>query len=73
MAWCGGKDENQKDRKAVLDSINLGEAAVIAAAASAVLSLGAPAALAAAVAPLIVKRFIWPAKDELCEAWGEGI
>jgi hypothetical protein len=70
---CSGKDEDPKDRKAVLDSLNLGEAAVLAAVASALLTMGASAAIAAAVTPLIVKRFIWPAKDELCAAWGEGI
>jgi len=37
------------------------------------LTLGVYAAIAAALAPLIVKRFIWPAKDELCAAWGEGV
>jgi hypothetical protein len=72
-AVCSGKGEDPKDRKAVLDSLNLGEAAVLAAVASALLTMGAPAAIAAAVAPLIVKRCIWPAKDELCAAWGEGI
>jgi hypothetical protein len=70
---CGGKSGDQKDRKAVLDSLNLGETAVIAAVASALLTLGVYAAIAAALAPLIVKRFIWPAKDELCAAWGEGV
>jgi hypothetical protein len=44
---------------------------VLAAVASALLTLGAPAAIAAAVTPLIVKRFIWPAEDELCAAWDE--
>jgi hypothetical protein len=61
----------EKDRAAVLQSLNLGEAAVIAAVAGALLSIGVVAALAAALAPLIVKRFIWPAKDELCASWGE--
>lgn len=70
---CGNKGEDQKDRKAVLSSLNIGEAAVIAAVASALLSLGVVAAIAAALAPLIVKRFIWPAKDELCGAWGESL
>lgn len=70
---CVGKSGDQKDRKAVLDSLNLGETAVIAAVASALLTLGVYAAIAAALAPLIVKRFIWPAKDELCAAWGEGV
>lgn len=63
----------EKDRKAVIESLNLGEAAVIGAVATALLSLGVAAALAAVLAPLIVKRFIWPAKDELCAAWGEAL
>jgi hypothetical protein len=68
---CGNQGDDQKARTAVLNSLNLGEAAVIAAVAGALLSLGVAAAIAAALAPLIVKRFIWPAKDELCNAWGE--
>jgi hypothetical protein len=70
---CGSTAGDQKERKAVLDSLNLGEAAVIAAVVGALLSLGVAAAIAAAVAPLIVRRFIWPAKDELCTAWDEAI
>lgn len=70
---CGGKSDDSKDRQAILNSLGLGEAAMIAAVAGALLSLGVFAPLAAAMAPLIVKRFIAPAKDELCEAWGEAI
>jgi hypothetical protein len=70
---CGKSPGHEKDRTAVLESLNLSEAAAIAAVAGALLSIGVVAALAAALAPLIVKRFIWPAKDELCVAWAEGI
>jgi len=70
---CGSQTKDQESRKAVLDSLNLGETAVIAAVAGALVSLHVFPALAAVVAPLIVKKFIWPAKDELCAAWGEGI
>jgi len=70
---CESKDSYQEDRKAVLESLTLGEAAVLAAVASALLSLGVTAPIAAAVAPLMVKRFIWPAKDELCAAWVESL
>jgi hypothetical protein len=70
---CTNKADDRKDRKKVLDSLNVSETAVIAAAATALLSLGVAAALAAALAPLIVRRFIWPAKDELCRAWSEGL
>jgi hypothetical protein len=66
---CGDSGGHERDRAAVLESLNIGEAAVIAAVASALLSMGVVAALAAALAPLIVKRFIWPAKDELCASW----
>jgi formate dehydrogenase maturation protein FdhE len=70
---CNTKAEEDKTRKAVLESLNLGETAVVAAVAGALLSLGVAAAIAAALAPLIVKRFIWPAKDELCSAWGDAV
>lgn len=59
---------------AELTSLNLGEgAAVIATLAGASIGLGVGAAIAALLAPLIGRRFIWPAKDELCVAWGESI
>lgn len=70
---CESKVGDQKDREAILDALNLGQAAVIAAVAGALIGLAVPAPIAAALAPLIVRRFIWPAKDELCAAWGEGI
>ena len=70
---CENKTADQKDRKAILDALNLGQAAVIGAVAGALIGLAVPAPIAAALAPLIVKKFIWPAKDELCAAWGEGI
>jgi|SRR5271165_5228882 len=70
---CENKAGDPQDRKAILDALNLGEAAVIGAVAGALIALTVPAPIAAALAPLIVKKFIWPAKDELCVAWGEGI
>ena len=70
---CSSKPGEKKEREQVLGSLGLGEAAVIGAVASALLSLGVTAALAAALAPLLVRKFIWPAKDELCGAWGEAI
>ena len=70
---CGNADKDSKERTELLNSINLGEAAVMAAVAGALISLGVGAAIAAPLAPLIVRRFIWPAKDELCLAWGEAI
>jgi hypothetical protein len=70
---CGNQAENKKDRQAILGALSLGETAVIGAVAGALIGLAVPAPLAAALAPLIVKKFIWPAKDELCEAWLEAI
>lgn len=70
---CEVKSDDQKARTAILDALNLGQAAVIGAVAGALMTLTVPAPIAAALAPLIVKKFIWPAKDELCTAWGEGI
>jgi len=69
---CGSaKPEDKELTKNILDSLNLGETALIAAVVPALLFLGAPAALAAALAPFIVRKFIYPAKDELCKTWGE--
>jgi hypothetical protein len=70
---CGNAEKDTKERQEVLNSLNFGEAAVMAAVAGALISLGVGAAIAAPLAPLIVRRFIWPAKDELCGAWGEAI
>ena len=70
---CGTSANDKGDREAILGAMSLGQAAVIAAVATALAGLGVPAPIAAALAPLIVKRFIWPAKDELCVAWGESI
>lgn len=70
---CGNESKDSKEREVLLNSLNLGEAAVIAAVAGALIGLGVGAAIAAPLAPLIVRRFIWPAKDELCVAWRESI
>lgn len=70
---CGNESKDAKEREALLNSINLGEAAVIAAVAAVLISSGVGAAIAAPLAPLIVRKFIWPAKDELCTAWGEAL
>jgi hypothetical protein len=70
---CSPDSTDSKDRDELLNSLNLGEAAVIAAVAGALIGLGVGAAIAAPLAPLIVRRFIWPAKDELCVAWRESI
>jgi hypothetical protein len=67
---AGHADE---DRKAILNSLNMGEAAVVAAVTGALLALSVPAPVAAALAAVIVKRFIWPAKEELCNSWAGAI
>jgi hypothetical protein len=67
------KPEDQELRKKVFVALRLDEAALIAVIAPALLWIGAPAAIAAAVAPLIVKKFMVPAKEELCAAWKEAI
>jgi hypothetical protein len=70
---CGAKPGDQKEREAILSSLNLGEAAVIGAVAGALMAMAVPPPIAAALAPIIARKFILPAKDELCEAWGEAI
>jgi hypothetical protein len=70
---CAQQGSDQKDREAILGALSLNQAAVIAAVATALLGLGVPAPIAAALAPLIAKKFIWPAKDELCEAWADAL
>jgi hypothetical protein len=65
--------DDRKMRDDVLKALNLSDAAVIAAVATGLIALGAPAAIAAPVAPFLVKKFIMPAKDELCDAWGEAL
>lgn len=70
---CGAQDKDKADRTKILEALNLGETAVIGAVAAALMAMMVPAPIAAAAAPLIVKRFIWPARDELCAAWGEAL
>jgi len=70
---CGTQARDRKERQEILGALNLGETAVIGAVAAALLAMGVPAPIAAALAPLIVRKFIWPAKDELCKSWAEGI
>ena len=55
------KAEDKKMRDDLLKALNLGDAAVIAAVATGLITLGAPAAIAAPVAPFLVKKFIMPA------------
>jgi hypothetical protein len=73
VVCSNGKAKEQEIRKKILGALSLDEAALIAVIAPALVLLGAPAAIAAPVAPLLVKKFIIPAKEELCVAWGEAI
>lgn len=65
--------EDKEFRATIMGALSIDEAALIAVVAPALLALGAPAGIAAAVAPLVVKKFIIPAKEELCAAWGEAL
>ncbi len=67
------RSEDKKMRDDLLKALNLSDAAVIAVVVTALIALGAPAAIAAPVAPFLVKKFIMPAKEELCNAWGEAV
>ena len=71
---CGITSEDQNDRKIILDALKIGSGAAAGAVAAALTTTFAvPAAVAVAVAALIVKRFIWPARAELCKGWQEKI
>jgi hypothetical protein len=56
---------DQAERDKLLNASNLGETATIGVVAGALMTFGVPAPIAAAATALIVKRFIWPARDEL--------
>lgn len=70
---CANTGTGPDDRKALLNSLNLGETAIIAAVVAALMGLGVGGAFAAPLAPLIVRKFIMPAGDELCIFWGKAI
>lgn len=69
---CEGREDDETRTK-LLAALKLNDAAALGVIATALMALGAPAAIAAALAPLLLKKFINPAKDELCAAWGEAI
>jgi hypothetical protein len=68
---CGSSDS--RTRQDVARALNLGEGSVIAVLMPCLLGLGIPAALAVVLAPVVVRKFLIPAGDELCKAWGEAI
>jgi hypothetical protein len=70
---CENKGSANKEREDLLNALNLGDAAIVGVVASILIGLSVPPPIAAAVAALIVKKFISPAKDELCAAWGEAM
>lgn len=65
-----GTESDDINRKKLLDSLNISEAAAIAAVTSLLLPFISPA-VAAPVAVIIVKQFLVPAGEEICEFWGE--
>jgi len=67
---CTEKDDVQ--RKKLMDAFDLGETALIGAVAAALLTVTSPA-IAAAVAAIIVKKFLIPAGGVVCEVWEEAI
>ena len=67
---CGSEEKQARDE--LMEALNLGETAAIAAVASLLLAI-APAAVAAPLSVLLVKSFVLPAKDELCLVWREQI
>lgn len=69
---CGSAADNQKERKAVLDAIGLGEVAMAASLTGVLISLlGLAPPIAAVVAALVVKRFFRPAHEEICRTWSK--
>ena len=69
---CGSEPDNKKDREELLNAFGVSNVAVAAAlSALLVTNLGLPAALAAVVAALAVKRFFNPVYEVFCSAWKE--
>jgi hypothetical protein len=68
---CGSSDAQV--RQDLARALNLGEGTVIAVLMPCLLGIGIPAALAVVLAPIIVRKFLVPAGDELCNAWEEAI
>jgi hypothetical protein len=70
---CPAAGATGKEREDLLKALNISEVAAIAAVTGLLLPLGVPAPVAAPLAALLVKKFLLPAKDELCIKWGESI
>ena len=70
LVCSGGGDA--KDRKAILDSIGVGQTAFAALLASTIVTtFGLAPAIASVIAAIVVKRFFRPAYEEFCEVWKE--
>lgn len=65
---CGSG--NDAEREQLLSALNISEAAAIATVTGLLLPVLSPP-IAAAVAVVIVKKFLAPAGEELCGYWGE--
>lgn len=67
---CGTTAEDKEDRDKLRNSFGIDDVTVAAAlAALLVVQLGIPAAIAAVVAALLIKRFFHPTYEEFCKAW----
>ncbi|TCO72119.1 hypothetical protein [Rhodovulum euryhalinum] len=67
---CGGQGEDA-DRKKLFEALNVGEAAAIGAVTALLLGMAVPPPVAAAASVVIVRKFLLPAGDEVCDFWGE--
>lgn len=68
---CGSDDpEIAKNRQALIAAAGISEAAAIGAVTSLLLTFAAPV-VAAAAAVVIVRLFVIPAGEEICEFWAE--
>ncbi|SRR6266446_5810028 len=70
---CPAAGASGKEREELLKALNISEVAAIGVVTGLLLPLGVPAPVAAPLAALIVKKFLIPAKEELCDTWQEAI
>lgn len=64
---CGNKPEDRADRRRILAALKLGEAGAAAVIAGVLIgSMGVAPVLAPAVAVIVARRFLEPAREELC-------
>lgn len=70
---CPAAGASGKEQEELMKALNISEVAAIGVVTGLLLPLGVPAPVAAPLAALIVKKFLIPAKDELCGIWGESI